>query len=235
MLRINNLNVFYGTAHVLEDVTLEVGDKEMVAILGANGAGKSTLLRTISGLVRPRSGNIEFQGRDISQLSPDEIVALGITQCPEGRHLFPDMSVNKNLLVGAYVFRRDKARIERLLNTVYEIFPILQERKEQMAGTLSGGEQQMLAIGRALMSEPKLLMLDEMSLGLAPKVVENLFRTIEQINDRGITVILVEQNAAKALAASDRVYVMESGKIAVSGDSRDLLKDPKIRAAYLGI
>ncbi|HOJ51486.1 MAG TPA: ABC transporter ATP-binding protein [Syntrophales bacterium] len=235
MLKINSLDVFYGTAHVLEDIFIHVEEQEMVAILGANGAGKSTLLRTISGLVRPRSGNIEFQGRNITGLSPDEIVALGITQCPEGRRLFPDMSVYKNLLVGAYVFRRDKARINRLLETVFQIFPILQERKEQMAGTLSGGEQQMLAIGRALMSEPKLLMLDEMSLGLAPKVVENLFRTIKKIKERGITIILVEQNAAKALATSDRVYVMESGKIAVAGLSRDLLKDPKIRSAYLGI
>jgi len=235
MLKINSLDVFYGTAHVLEDIFIHVEEQEMVAILGANGAGKSTLLRTISGLVRPRSGNIEFQGRNITGLSPDEIVALGITQCPEGRRLFPDMSVYKNLLVGAYVFRRDKARINRLLETVFQIFPILQERKEQMAGTLSGGEQQMLAIGRALMSEPKLLMLDEMSLGLAPKVVENLFRTIKKIKERGITIILVEQNAAKALATSDWVYVMESGKIAVAGLSRDLLKDPKIRSAYLGI
>lgn len=235
MLRINDLNVYYGTAHVLEDISLEVQEREMVAILGANGAGKSTLLKSISGLVRPHSGSIEFLGRDITRLSPDEIVSLGITQCPEGRHLFPNMSVYKNLLIGAYVFRRDKVRIGRLLENVFEIFPILQERKEQMAGTLSGGEQQMLAIGRALMSEPKLLMLDEMSLGLAPKVVENLFRIIKQVNAKGITVILVEQNAAKAIATSDRVYVMESGKIAVTGLSHDLSRDPKIRAAYLGI
>ncbi|MCX7981985.1 MAG: ABC transporter ATP-binding protein [Syntrophales bacterium] len=235
MLKVKDLNVYYGTAHVLEEVSLEVEEREMVAVLGANGAGKSTLLKTISGLVRPQSGSIEFQGRDITLLRPDEIVALGITQCPEGRHLFPEMSVYKNLLVGAYIFRRDKNKIARLLSSVYEIFPILRERKEQMAGTLSGGEQQMLAIARALMSEPKLLMLDEMSLGLAPKVVENLFKIIQEINGRGITIILVEQNAAKALATSKRVYVMESGKIAVAGDSLDLSKDPKIRSAYLGI
>ncbi len=235
MLSIKDLNIYYGNAQALENVSIDVGEKELVAVLGANGSGKSTLLRAISGLVRPRSGSIQFKNKDIQQLRPDAIVELGITQCPEGRRLFPEMSVYKNLMVGSYVFRRDKARIERLMAGVYEMFPVLQERKEQMAGTLSGGEQQMLAVGRALMSEPKLLLLDETSMGLAPKIVDNLFRSIKRINERGIAIITVEQNAAKALEVSDRVYVLESGRVAVSGKSSDMLQNPKIREAYLGI
>lgn len=235
MLKIKNLCVFYGNAQALDDISITVEEKEVVAVLGANGSGKSTLLRAISGLVRPKSGSIQFREKDIQNIRPDEIVELGITQCPEGRRLFPEMSVYKNLMVGAYVFRKDRSKRERLIGEVYEMFPILRERKEQMAGTLSGGEQQMLALGRALMAEPKILLLDETSMGLAPKIVDNLFRSIEEINRRGITVIVVEQNAAKALKVSDRVYVLESGKVAVTGRSRDMLQDPKIREAYLGI
>jgi branched-chain amino acid transport system ATP-binding protein len=235
MLKIKNLNVFYGNAQALDDISLDVKEKELVAILGANGSGKSTLLRAISGLVQPKTGSVQFENIDIHHLRPDEIVELGITQCPEGRRLFPDMSVYKNLLLGGYVFRKEKSRIGKIMADVYEMFPILRERKEQLAGTLSGGEQQMLALGRSLMAEPKVLMLDETSMGLAPKIVESLFRAIKAINEKGVTILLVEQNAAKALAVSDRVYVLESGKVAVSGNSKDMLQDPKIREAYLGI
>jgi branched-chain amino acid transport system ATP-binding protein len=235
MLKIKNLCVYYGNAQALDDITIDVEEKELVAILGANGSGKSTLLRAISGLVRPKSGSIQFQDKNVQQLRPYEIVELGITQCPEGRRLFPEMSVFKNLMVGAYVFRSDKSKRERLMAGVFDMFPILRERKEQLAGTLSGGEQQMLALGRSLMAEPKVLLLDETSMGLAPKIVDNLFRSIKEINERGITIVLVEQNAAKALAVSDRVYVLESGKVAITGESRDMLQDPKIREAYLGI
>ena len=235
MLKIKNLCVFYGNAQALDDITIEVQEKELVAILGANGSGKSTLLKAISGLVRPKSGSIQFQNENVQQLHPYEIVKLGITQCPEGRHLFPEMPVYKNLMVGAYVFRNDKSRIQHLMEGVFEMFPILKERREQLAGTLSGGEQQMLALGRSLMADPKVLLLDETSMGLAPKIVDNLFRSIKEINERGITIVLVEQNAAKALAVSDRVYVLESGKVAVTGPSHDMLQDPKIREAYLGI
>jgi branched-chain amino acid transport system ATP-binding protein len=235
MLEVNELCVFYGNAQALEDISITVEEKEVVAILGANGSGKSTLLRAISGLVRPKSGSIQFMGKNVHNLRPNEIVELGITQCPEGRRLFPQLSVYKNLMVGAYVFRRNRSKIETLFSQVYEMFPILRERKEQMAGTLSGGEQQMLALGRALMAEPKLLLLDETSMGLAPKIVDSLFKSITEINQRGITIIVVEQNAAKALQVSDRVYVLESGKVAVFGRSRDMLQDPKVRQAYLGI
>jgi branched-chain amino acid transport system ATP-binding protein len=235
MLEINDLCVFYGNAQALEDISITVEEKEVVAVLGANGSGKSTLLRAISGLVRPKSGSIRFLEKDVHNLRPNAIVELGITQCPEGRRLFPELSVYKNLMVGAYVFRRDRSKIQRLFSQVYEMFPILRERKEQMAGTLSGGEQQMLALGRALMAQPKILLLDETSMGLAPKIVDNLFRSITQINRQGVTIIVVEQNAAKALEVSDRVYVLESGKVAITGRSRDMLKDPKVRQAYLGI
>jgi len=235
MLKIKNLDVFYGNAQALDDISMDVEENELVAILGANGSGKSTLLRAISGLVRPRSGAILFLNQDINHRSPHEIVAMGITQCPEGRHLFPAMPVYKNLMIGGYVFRKTKARINKIMAGVFEMFPILQERKEQLAGTLSGGEQQMLALGRALMAEPKFLLLDEMSMGLAPKIVENLFKSIKAINQKDITILLVEQNAAKALAVSSRVYVLGSGRVVVSGNSSDMLQDPKIKEAYLGI
>lgn len=235
MLEIKNLAVFYGNAQALDDISINVGAKELVAVLGANGSGKSTLLRTISGLVRPRSGEVRFQDRNIDHLRPHEIVALGITQCPEGRHLFPAMPVYKNLLIGGYVFRNTKSKMESVMVGVLETFPILRERKRQLAGTLSGGEQQMLALGRALMADPKVLLLDETSMGLAPKIVETLFKSIQAINGKGITIVMVEQNAAKALAVSGRAYVLESGQVVVSGNSRDMLQDPKIREAYLGI
>jgi len=235
MLKIRDVNVFYGNAQALKDVSIEVNDKEVVAILGANGVGKSTLLKAISGLVRPASGRIEFQSKEINRLSPNQIVTLGISQCPEGRKLFPEMSVYKNLMLGGYVFRRDKKKITEIMTTIFDLFPILYDRKGQMAGTLSGGEQQMLAIGRALMPNPLLLLLDETSLGLAPIMVEHLFAAIKNINERGITVLLVEQNAAKALEVSQRVYVLESGSVVISDSSTNLLNDPKIKEAYLGI
>ena len=235
MLSVKNLQVYYGNAQALDDLSIEVEEKELVAILGANGSGKSTLLRTISGLVRPRSGEVRFQNQTIHHLRPHEIVARGITQCPEGRHLFPNMPVYKNLMIGGYVFRKTRPKIDQLMAGVFAIFPVLQERKAQLAGTLSGGEQQMLALGRALMADPKVLLLDETSMGLAPKIVENLFKSIQAINGRGITILMVEQNAAKALNVSGRAYVLESGRVAVSGESRNMLQDPKIREAYLGI
>jgi branched-chain amino acid transport system ATP-binding protein len=235
VLSITNLDVFYGNAQALRGVSLEVREREVVAILGANGAGKTTLLRTISGLVRARSGAIRFGDRAIDRDSPYEIVSMGISQCPEGRKLFPRLSVYKNLLLGAYVFRRDKRKVAALMGEVFEMFPILAERREQHAGTLSGGEQQMLALGRALMAKPRLLLLDETSMGLAPKVIESLFKSIKTINARGITVVVVEQNAAKALEVSSRAYVLESGRVAISGDSASMMSDPKIREAYLGI
>ncbi len=235
MLKIKDVNIFYGNAQALKNISLEVNDGEVVAILGANGAGKSTLLKAVSGLLRPASGRIEFQNREINRLSPNEIVTLGISQCPEGRKLFPEMSVYKNLMLGGYIFRKNKKKIAETMASIFDLFPILYDRKEQMAGTLSGGEQQMLAIGRALMPNPLLLLLDETSLGLAPIMVEHLFKAIRNINETGITVLLVEQNAAKALEVSKRVYVLESGNVVISDSSENLLNDPKIKEAYLGI
>jgi branched-chain amino acid transport system ATP-binding protein len=235
VLSVRDLDVFYGNAQALRGVSLEVHEGEVVAILGANGAGKTTLLRTISGLVRARAGAIRFGDRAIDRDAPNEIVSLGISQCPEGRKLFPRLSVHKNLLLGAYVFRRERRKVQALMEEVFAMFPILRERREQHAGTLSGGEQQMLALGRALMAKPRLLLLDETSMGLAPKVIESLFRSIRAINERGVTVVVVEQNAAKALEVSSRAYVLESGRVAISGESAAMRSDPKIREAYLGI
>ena len=235
MLKINNLCVYYGNAQALDNISINVDEKELVAILGANGSGKSTLLRTISGLVRPRSGSIQFRSKDIHHCQPNDIVKMGISQCPEGRRLFPQMTVYKNLLLGAYKFRNNNRKINSQMDTVFGLFPRLKERREQRAGTLSGGEQQMLALGRALMADPEVLLLDETSMGLAPMIIDDLFNAIREINDKGITIILVEQNASKALTISDRAYVLESGRIAIEGIGKDMLQDPKIREAYLGI
>jgi branched-chain amino acid transport system ATP-binding protein len=234
LLNLEGVHTFYGNFPALRGITLSIEKREIVALLGSNGAGKTTLLKTISGLLRARSGVMTFEGKRIEHLHPNIIVRLGISQCPEGRKLFPEMSVHKNLRLGAYVRRQDKKGIEKSLAEVFQLFPILSERSKQLAGTLSGGEQQMLAMGRALMSNPTLLLLDEPSLGLAPLVVRALFETIQDINQSQTTIFLVEQNASQALHVAHRGYVMETGKIVLTGPSRDLLNDEKVKHAYLG-
>jgi len=235
MLQISNLSIYYGKSAALRSVTLEVGDKEIVSLLGANGAGKSTTLRTISGLLTPRSGEITFMGEKISGLPPHKVVRKGISHCPEGRRIFPDLSVYENLvMMGAYL-RSDKKEIAESLENVYGLFPRLKERRNQKGGTLSGGEQQMLAIGRALMSKPKLLLLDEPSLGLSPTAVLDLAKRIREIHQSGVTVLLVEQNAHMALGISDRAYVLEVGQIVLSGKAKDLVQIDQVRKAYLGM
>jgi branched-chain amino acid transport system ATP-binding protein len=234
LLNLEGIYTFYGKFPALSDVCLHVEKGEIVTLLGSNGAGKSTLLKTISGLMHARSGRITFGGKRVENLHPNEIVRLGISQCPEGRKLFPEMSVFKNLRLGAYIRRRDKKGLEGSLTEVFQLFPILRERAAQLAGTLSGGEQQMLAMGRALMSRPSLLLLDEPSLGLAPLVVRALFQTIRDINHRQMTILLVEQNASQALRVAHRGYVLETGRIVLSGPGKDLLNDEKVKKAYLG-
>jgi branched-chain amino acid transport system ATP-binding protein len=234
LLSLEGVNTFYGNFQALRGVSLSIEKGEIVTLLGSNGAGKSTLLKTISGLLRTRSGAIFFEGQRIEQLYPNAIVSLGISQCPEGRKLFPEMSVLKNLRLGAYVRRQDKKGIEKSMDEVLQLFPILSERSKQMAGTLSGGEQQMLAMGRALMSNPALLLLDEPSLGLAPLVVRALFQIIQDINQRQMTIFLIEQNASQALHVAHRGYVMETGKIVLTGPRQALLNDEKVKKAYLG-
>jgi branched-chain amino acid transport system ATP-binding protein len=233
ILEVEMLNVRYGPIHALRDVSLYVEKGEIVTIVGANGAGKSTLLRTISGLVRPSSGTIIFDGEDITHEPPHEIVRRGLCHAPEGRRIFANMTVRENLLLGAYVHNNPDTLIQDF-ERVFHIFPRLKEREHQIAGTLSGGEQQMLAIGRALMSRPKLLMLDEPSLGLAPNLVQEIFRTIESINREGTTVLLVEQNAHMALRVAHRGYVLETGEVALSERAENLLRNEAVRSAYLG-
>ncbi len=234
LLSLEGVYTSYGNFPALRGVTLSVEKGEIVTLLGSNGAGKTTLLKTVSGILRARPGVISFEGKRIENLHSNEIVRRGISQCPEGRKLFPEMSVLKNLRLGAYVRRRDKRGLEKSLAEIFELFPILSERSKQLAGTLSGGEQQMLAMGRAVMSNPILLLLDEPSLGLAPLVVRTLFQTIQDINRRETTVFLVEQNASQALHIAHRGYVMETGKIVLSGPSQALLDDEKVKQAYLG-
>jgi branched-chain amino acid transport system ATP-binding protein len=235
MLQISNLSIYYGKSVALRSVTLEVGDKEIVSLLGANGAGKSTTLRTISGLLTPRSGEIVFMGEKISGLPPHKIVRKGVSHCPEGRRIFPDLTVYENLvMMGAYL-RSDRKEVMESLENMYSLFPKLKERINQRGGTLSGGEQQMLAIGRALMSNPKLLLLDEPSLGLSPTAVLDLAKRIREIHASGVTVLLVEQNARMALGISDRAYVLEVGKIALSGKAKDLIQVDQVRKAYMGV
>lgn len=231
MLEVKDLSVHYDKALALDHVSLNVGTDEIVAVLGANGAGKTTLLRTISGLVRG-SGEIWFDQTRLDILHRHEIVKAGVVHCPEGRRLFPEMTVLDNLLIGAYL-RKERSQIEEDRERVYDLFPMLKDRSKQVASTLSGGEQQMVAIGRALMSKPKLLMLDEPSLGLAPLLQEAIFRSIKEIAKSGMSVLLVEQNARKALAISHRAYVLEVGRVTLSGQSEDLAKDPHVREAYL--
>ena len=233
MLKIDELKVSYGGIEAVKGITFEVPERKIVTLIGANGAGKSTTLRTIAGLVKPAAGRIHLQGEDITALSPDRIVPKGITLVPEGRRVFPDLTVLENLRIGAYL-RSDKDSIEKDIQWVYELFPRLQERSWQAAGTLSGGEQQMLAVGRALMSRPKLMMLDEPSLGLAPLVVQDIFSIIREINRQGVTVLLIEQNANMALKIADLAYVLETGNITMSGTGAELLANEKIKEAYLG-
>ncbi|MFT9846383.1 ABC transporter ATP-binding protein [Aneurinibacillus sp. REN35] len=233
MLKVNNLKVSYGSIQALKGISLEVKKGEVVTLIGANGAGKSTLLKTISGLVSAQEGSIFFEDKEITSLSPDKIVSIGIAHVPEGRKIFTNMTVFENLRIGSYQ-RKDKDGITKDMDEIFELFPILRERKEQMAGTLSGGEQQMLALSRALLSKPKLIILDEPSLGLAPVMVDTVFDVIDEISKKGITILLVEQNATLALESSERAYVLETGSIKIAGQSRDLLEDETIIEAYLG-
>ncbi len=233
MLKIENLHVSYGGIQALRGISLEVPDGKIVTLIGANGAGKSTTLRTITGLVKAASGSIQWNGEELLGKSIDKIVGSGIAMSPEGRRVFADMSVLENLRIGAYL-RKDKEGIEKDVQWVYSLFPRLEERSWQLAGTLSGGEQQMLAVGRALMSRPKLMMLDEPSLGLAPLVVQDIFSIIREINKQGVTVLLIEQNANMALKIADLAYVLETGNITMSGTGAELLANEKVREAYLG-
>ena len=234
MLKIRDLCVNYGGIKALKGISLDVPEGRIVTLIGANGAGKSTTLRTISGLVRAASGSIEYQGEELRGIGAKNIVKKGIILSPEGRHVFSDMTVEENLKMGAFL-RKDKDKVQQDFHYVYALFPRLEERKMQLAGTLSGGEQQMLAVGRALMSKPKLLMLDEPSLGLAPLIVKDILDTIVKINkEDGVTILLIEQNAHLALAISDYAYVLETGTIALKGISADLAKNPEVQALYLG-
>lgn len=234
MLKLSGVNAFYGNIQALWDVNMEVREGEIVTLIGANGAGKSTTLMSISGVVHPRSGSITFKGKDIHKMPPDKIVRLGISQSPEGRLIFPDMTVMENLELGAYL-RRDKDGIRKDLDYAFSLFPILGKRALQLGGTLSGGEQQMLAISRALMARPTLLLLDEPSLGLAPIIIKQIFDIIQTVNAGGTTVFLVEQNANQALKVANRGYVMENGRITLEGCSESLLSNAEVRKAYLGM
>ena len=234
MLKVSEIDVFYGKVQALKHVSLEVNQGEIVTLIGANGAGKTTVLRAISGLERPQHGSIEFQGRNISRLAPEEIVAMGLCHVPEGRRIFPGLTVFENLEIGATVWRKKADKLDADLDKIYELFPRLKERTNQLAWSLSGGEQQMLAIGRALMGRPRVLLLDEPSLGLSPVLVEQVFDVLKTINKLGITMLLVEQNAYMALAIADRGYVIESGHIVLSDTAAALGSDAKVKAAYLG-
>jgi branched-chain amino acid transport system ATP-binding protein len=233
LLQVDDIHTYYGSIHALKGISLDVRQGEIVTLIGANGAGKSTTLRSINGLNHPRNGRIRFQGRDITDEAPHNVVKMGVAQSPEGRKLFPRMSVYENLEMGAFQ-REDRAAIREDLERVYSLFPRLAERKAQKAGTLSGGEQQMVAMGRALMARPKLLMLDEPSMGLAPIFVEKIFEIVKEINEQGTTILLVEQNALMALDAADRGYVLETGTIALADDAKALRQNERVRKTYLG-
>jgi branched-chain amino acid transport system ATP-binding protein len=235
LLEANQLHVSYGRVKVLDGVSLGIAQGELVTLLGPNGAGKSTLVKTLSGLLRSQKGTIEFDGRRIDEMEADAITRLGLSHCPEGRSLFIDLTVADNLKLGAYIFKRDENKVKSRLDRIYGLFPILRERAKQKAGTMSGGQQQMLAIGRALMAGPKLLILDEPSLGLAPLIIDKLFEIVKAIHEEGITVLLVEQNAFKSLGIADRGYVLESGKVVLSGSKSELYGHEDVRRAYLGI
>ena len=232
MLRVQDLHVYYGAIHAVKGVSLEVADGEIVTLIGANGAGKSTVLNTISGLLKPKSGTVEFMGEMIGSMPPNKVVQHGLVQCPEGRRIFARMTVEENLQMGAYT--RPSSELAQNLEKVYELFPRLKERQKQVGGTLSGGEQQMLAMGRAMMSQPKLLMLDEPSMGLAPILVEQIFDIIRELHKAGATILLVEQNAQMALQVANRAYVLETGKITLAGSGKELLESDSIKKAYLG-
>jgi branched-chain amino acid transport system ATP-binding protein len=234
VLKVNDIHTFYGQIEALKGISVHVEQGEIVTLIGANGAGKSTTLKTISGLLAPRTGTIEFMGETISGLPVHQVTAKGVIQVPEGRHIFPRMTVEENLNMGAFLRTKDAAGVKESLEWVFELFPRLKERRMQKGGTLSGGEQQMLATARGLMADPKLLMLDEPSMGLAPVIVEIIFDTINKLNDKGITILLVEQNAAMALQIADRGYVLETGNVALEGPGKELLHNEKVRKTYLG-
>ena len=233
MLEIRDLEVFYGMIQAIKGVSFEVNEGEVIALIGANGAGKTTILHTITGLLTPKKGQVIFEGQDITKVPAHKIVSLGMAHVPEGRRVFSHLSVYQNLKMGAYT-RKDKDEIEKTLETVYKRFPRLEERKNQIAGTLSGGEQQMLAMGRALMSHPRIILMDEPSMGLSPILVNEIFDILQSVSASGTTVLLVEQNAKKALSIADRAYVLETGNIVMSGDATELMNDDSIKKAYLG-
>lgn len=234
MLEIKDLNVYYGGIHAIKDISLSVKEGEIVSLIGANGAGKTTTLQAISGLLKPRSGEITFLGNNLLTTEAHNILKLGLAQVPEGRRIFSGLTVKENLQMGAYAVKDTKDKLDADRSAVYDRFPRLRERKKQMGGTLSGGEQQMLAIGRALMSRPKMLLLDEPSMGLAPILVKEIFEIIKEVNKTGVTILLVEQNAKMALSISNRAYVLETGRVVMSGQSSDLLQDELVKKAYLG-
>lgn len=233
MLEVKDLEVYYGMIQAIKGVSFEVNEGEVIALIGANGAGKTTILHTITGLLSPKKGSVKFEGKEITKIPAHKIVSLGMAHVPEGRRVFAELSVYQNLKMGAYT-RKDKAEVEETLATVYKRFPRLEERKNQLAGTLSGGEQQMLAMGRALMSHPRIILMDEPSMGLSPILVNEIFDIIQSVSASGTTVLLVEQNAKKALSIADRAYVLETGNIVMSGEAHVLLEDDSIRKAYLG-
>ena len=232
MLSVKDLNVCYGAIHAIHDVSLEVHDGEIVSLIGANGAGKTTILHTITGLKKAKSGSVTYNDADLLKTDPSKIITLGVAHVPEGRHIFPGMTVEENLEMGAYIRKDD---LSASIKEVYERFPRLKERRRQLAGTLSGGEQQMLAVGRALMSRPSILLMDEPSMGLSPLLVKEIFKIIQEVHKQGMTVLLVEQIAKMALSISDRAYVLETGRISMSGAASDLLNDEKVKKAYLGL
>lgn len=233
LLEIKDLEVNYGVIKAIKSVSFDVNEGEIIALIGANGAGKTTILHTITGLIQAKKGSIVFDGKELTKTPPHKIVSMGMAHVPEGRRIFQQLSVLENLKLGAYT-RKDKSEIASTLKMVYERFPRLEERKNQVAGTLSGGEQQMLAMGRALMSKPRIILMDEPSMGLSPLLVSEIFDIIKVINESGTTVLLVEQNAKKALSIADRAYVLETGKITLSGDAKDLINDESVKKAYLG-
>ncbi|MCI9426678.1 MAG: ABC transporter ATP-binding protein [Eubacterium sp.] len=233
MLEIKDLEVYYGMIQAIKGISFQVNEGEVIALIGANGAGKTTILHTVTGLLSPKCGSVLFEGKDITKVPAHKIVSLGMAHVPEGRRVFAELTVYENLKMGAYT-RKDKNEMEQTLESVYQRFPRLRERKNQLAGTLSGGEQQMLAMGRALMSHPKIILMDEPSMGLSPILVNQIFDIIEEVSKSGTTVLLVEQNAKKALAIADRAYVLETGKIVLEGDADQLMNDDSIKKAYLG-
>lgn len=233
MLQVNDIHVYYGAIHALKGVSVQVNEGEIVTLIGGNGAGKTTILKTISGLLRPKNGSIQFSNLSINNLPAQEIVKTGLIHVPEGRRVFANMTVQENLELGAFI-RKNKKEIDEDMEKVFVRFPILKERRKQLSGTLSGGEQQMLAMGRALMARPKLLLLDEPSMGLAPLLVKEIFQIVKDINETGTTILLVEQNAHMALSIADRAYVIETGKIVISGDAKELAESEEIQKAYLG-